>query len=195
MLGFGAAGLALIAIYAMLQPVTRVVEAATIFLVLCFVWGLGGTLYMARQRVRSKAHPERPELADAVERAASQAAGAGTKLSEAGLATGRRLLPSIKYLFSFEGRVMRREYWIAQIVTGIVVLGSVIWIIVEPSHLTPWLFMLISGVSLLAFGVRRTRDTGVNQWWFLLVLVAPVNLALLVFLLLVPTDEFRDAKI
>lgn len=31
MLGFGAAGLALIAIYAMLQPVTRVVEATTFF--------------------------------------------------------------------------------------------------------------------------------------------------------------------
>lgn len=142
--------------------------------------------------LKAKAHLESPEFAEATERVASQAADAGTALSDV---THGRLLPMTKYLFTFKGRVTRREYWITQIAIGIVDLGSVIWIILEPYHFTPWFLMLVSGVSLLAFGARRTRDTGVNQWWFLLVLVAPVNLALLVFLLLVPTDEFRDVKI
>ncbi|MFY0312468.1 DUF805 domain-containing protein [Leisingera sp. D0M16] len=55
--------------------------------------------------------------------------------------------------------------------------------------------MGVVAAVLLAFGVRRTRDTGVNQWWSLLVLVPPANLALMVFLLLVPTDEFKDAPV
>ena len=42
-----------------------------------------------------------------------------------------------------------------------------------------------------AISTRRMRDTGVNPWWVLTLIVPPVNLAATVFLLLVPTNEFR----
>ncbi|MDP2519250.1 DUF805 domain-containing protein [Shimia thalassica] len=153
----------------------------------------GGVL--GRLWFKAKVQLERPEVEQAVQQAATKAVSTGTEVAKAGVATGLRLLPSLRYLFSFSGRVTRKEYWIVQIATGVVQLGSIVWLVIDANYATPWLLLLVSMAVLLAFGVRRTRDTGVNQWWFLLVLVAPVNLALLVFLLLVPTDEFRDSRL
>jgi len=51
---------------------------------------------------------------------------------------------------------------------------------------------LLSIAQTLAFIIRRTRNTSVNQWWFLMLFVPPVNLAFQIFLLFVPTDEFKD---
>ncbi|MBD3804974.1 MAG: DUF805 domain-containing protein [Thioclava sp.] len=48
--------------------------------------------------------------------------------------------------------------------------------------LTCWLLWAVS--------TRRTRDTGVTVWWVLALLVPPLNLAGLVFLLVVPSEEF-----
>lgn len=144
--------------------------------------------------LRAMAQLGRPEVEQAVQQASRHAAETGAQVTKVGVTTGRRLIPSIQYLFTFSGRVTRKEYWIAQIVTGVVTIIAVLWITIDASYLMPWLLLLITAVVLVAFGVRRTRDTGVNQWWFLLALVAPVNLALVVFLLLVPTDEFLDSK-
>jgi hypothetical protein len=35
------------------------------------------------------------------------------------------------------------------------------------------------------------RDTGVNAWWTLALLVPPLNVAAVAFLILVPSDEFK----
>lgn len=50
----------------------------------------------------------------------------------------------------------------------------------------PWLW------HVWAINTRRMRDTGVNPWWVLALLVPPVNLAAVVFLLAVPSDEFSE---
>ncbi len=108
--------------------------------------------------------------------------------------TETRVLPFLSYVFGFQGRITRVEYLICQLVAGIIQLISAYWLIFESIDLTPLLLLIISTYILLAFGVRRTRDTGVNQWWFLMIFVPPANLAMLIFLLFVPTDEFKDAR-
>ena len=104
----------------------------------------------------------------------------------------------LQYLFSFTGRVNRLEFLISQAVGGVLLLVLFSLILEDPTDgvsRVAFFVMVVVAISLLAFGARRTRDTGVNQWWYLLILVPPVDFALWVFLLLVPTDEFRYARI
>jgi uncharacterized membrane protein YhaH (DUF805 family) len=66
------------------------------------------------------------------------------------------------------------------------------WVVLASDHLGPVVALVglvLLTVSMLSFGVRRTRDTGLSHWWYLLVLVPAVNLALLALLFLAPTDE------
>ncbi|WP_417817790.1 DUF805 domain-containing protein [Tritonibacter scottomollicae] len=104
------------------------------------------------------------------------------------------ILPVVSYLLAFSGQASRLEYLAAQAVSGIaiIILLTVIW--TTGSELTvifSFILLIAASMAQLAFGFRRTRDIGVNQWWFLLVLVPPVNLAVLVALLVIPTDEFK----
>lgn len=137
----------------------------------------------------------RPEAIETYSKIGTQAAKASTDLTKAGKTAGHRLAPVVEFLFSFSGRVSRKVYWISQIVSGflLLVLCAIVVSFSAQVAAVALLLILVVAASSLSFGARRTRDTGVNQWWFLLVLVAPVNFALLVFLLLVPTDEFRDS--
>ncbi|WP_264212591.1 DUF805 domain-containing protein [Leisingera thetidis] len=123
---------------------------------------------------------------DAAEKAV-EAAKQGTQTAQE---VGNSLVPRLQYLFSFSGRSTRGEYLLCQIGTGVAMFLSLVLLLSEAGIL-PLIVLLASAVILLAFGVRRTRDTGVSQWWFLLILVPPANLAMFVFLLLVPTDEFK----
>ncbi len=108
--------------------------------------------------------------------------------------TETRIIPFLSYVFGFQGRITRIEYLICQLVAGIIHIISIYWLFFEAFELTPLLLLIISTYILLAFGVRRTRDTGVNQWWFLMIFVPPANLAMLLFLLFVPTDEFKNTR-
>ncbi|MEX5598544.1 DUF805 domain-containing protein [Pseudophaeobacter sp. C1-32P7] len=143
-----------------------------------------------------------PALNAKVRKAAEQAATQASEASEELLRTGKHsatelniaAAPLLAYLFGFSGRVSRLEYLIVQVVTGLLTLVFFALFLVEPDSWLGILSLLAIGAItaiLLAFGVRRTRDIGVNQWWFLLVLVPPANLAMFVALLLVPTDEFK----
>jgi len=179
--------------YAVLMPVTALVEAIGVSTAALTVIGLVVTGVL-----RAKRKLDDPAVSAKLAKTASQAAEASEEVSRVGIETaakaGTALRPRLKYLFDFSGRASRKEYVICQVLTGIVLVIALVFLLNE-WILTPLLLILLSGVSLLAFGVRRTRDTGVNQWWFLLILVPPVNLAVIVFLLLVPTDEFKDARI
>lgn len=179
--------------YAVLMPMNALVEAIGVSTAALTAIGL-----VATGVLRAKRKLGDPEVSAKMAKTASQAADASEQISRVGIETaakaGTALRPKLKYLFDFSGRASRKEYVICQVLTGIVLVVCITWLAIEPM-LTPLLLILLSGVSLLAFGVRRTRDTGVNQWWFLLILVPPVNLAVIVFLLLVPTDEFKDARI
>ncbi|WP_120503424.1 DUF805 domain-containing protein [Sulfitobacter mediterraneus] len=101
------------------------------------------------------------------------------------------LVDRLRFIFGFSGTIGRLGFLVSQLAIGFVQIISVFWIFEIPDALLPWLLILASAVSMLSFGARRTRDTGVNQWWFLLFLVPALNLAVLAFLLLVPTDEFK----
>jgi Protein of unknown function (DUF805) len=101
------------------------------------------------------------------------------------------LVDRLRFIFGFSGTIGRLGYLVSQLAIGFIQIISVFWIFETPDALLPWLLILASAVSMLSFGARRTRDTGVNQWWFLLFLVPALNLAVLAFLLLVPTDEFK----
>ncbi len=72
------------------------------------------------------------------------------------------------------------------------------WVVLASEHLGSVVVALVGlvllAVSMLSFGVRRTRDTGLSHWWYLLVLVPAVNLAPVVLLLLAPTDEFEGRR-
>ncbi len=101
------------------------------------------------------------------------------------------------YVFSFSGRVKRNEYILVQIGAYSLILIYLVFMWCEPGTRTTaiaGLLAIASIIAALSSGVRRTRDTGINQWWFLLILVPPVNLAVHVFLMLVPTDEFVETR-
>lgn len=193
----GLAGCATWFWYTMLQPMTVLVEAAGVSAGTLLLIGAAGLLYFwIPQAFDFK------KVGKAAEAAALQAQAGSQELSLVGSdvlkESGRKLGPILAYVFGFSGRVSRKEYLITQAVTGVLLVFLFALTLENPTDgfsLFAYLAMGIVAVVLLAFGVRRTRDTGVNQWWFLLVLVPPANLALMVFLLLVPTDEFKDAPV
>ncbi|SFU21884.1 DUF805 domain-containing protein [Sedimentitalea nanhaiensis] len=134
-----------------------------------------------------------PKTQKKIQETAKQAATANEFAQVGSKAAISALLPRLQYLFSFSGRASRMEYFICQVGVGIALFLG--FLLLSELGVLPLLVILSSVAILLAFGVRRTRDTGVNQWWFLLILVPPVNLAATVFLLLVPTDEFKGKGI
>lgn len=112
-----------------------------------------------------------------------------------------RFLAWVSPYFSFKGIATRRQFAFSQIVIGSLLALS-LWIaaaagVVETGLVQAVVFlfvflMLISLVWLLwAYSTKRMRDTGVTAWWVLALLVPPLNLAALVFLLLVPSNEFK----
>jgi uncharacterized membrane protein YhaH (DUF805 family) len=103
----------------------------------------------------------------------------------------------LRLLFGFQGRAGRKEFLVSQL-GGVVVNLALTWVVLASDHLGLVVVALVGlallTVSMLSFGVRRTRDTGLSHWWYLLVLVPAVNLALLALLLLAPTDEFEGRR-
>jgi uncharacterized membrane protein YhaH (DUF805 family) len=102
--------------------------------------------------------------------------------------------------FSFQGRLTRRQFVLMQFVVGLacaVIFGISNWLSDSFSSFSQGVgvFVFVLGVVLafwlvLAAYAKRTRDTGIRVWWTLTLLVPPLNLAAIVFLFLVPTDEF-----
>ncbi|MCF6433721.1 DUF805 domain-containing protein [Leisingera sp. MMG026] len=183
--------------FAMFQPMTVLAEAAGVSAGVLLLIGAAGLLFFWIPQAF-----DLKKVGKAAEAAALQAQAGSQELSQVGSdvlkETGSKLGPMLSYVFSSSGRVSRKEYLIIQAVTGVLLLFLFALTLEDPADgfsLFAYLAMGMVAAVLLAFGVRRTRDTGVNQWWFLLVLVPPASFALMVFLLLVPTDEFKDAPI
>ena len=120
---------------------------------------------------------------------------------------GEALMPVCRWAFDwlrrsarFGGRASRLEFLVTQLAVGFAV-GFVSAPVVgrilddeEPAGVFIWaIWLLVLAIAALigwATATRRTRDTGVNPWWTLILLIPAVNLAALAFLALVPTDEF-----
>lgn len=153
----------------------------------------------------AKRHAIKDEIEDLVKGGQSYAA---TALAERGPAIrkrSRRLLFDAMPYLSFTGVASRREYvlahvflaafWASSFVVGVTVLDA------EPIFFQfTGLLLLASSAALSlwlswAVSARRTRDTGVTVWWVLTLLVPPLNLAAVVFLVLVPTNEFEGRGI
>ncbi|WP_369681680.1 DUF805 domain-containing protein [Shimia sp. CNT1-13L.2] len=183
--------------YIALVETSRTVEAIGVSFLIVLALGCIGWLG-TRTATALRTPKAQEEIARIQERASQSAAVLSESGSQAARETGQQLSPRLAYLFSFQGRVTRMEYLVSQLVAGCFLVGFLLLLLAAQG--TVWSLMFFSGVvasvvHLLAFGVRRTRDTGVNQWWYLLILVPPVDLALLVFLLLVPSDEFSGSRV
>ena len=152
--------------------------------------------------VNAKARLDDPEVREKVAQAVDKATATSSELSQVGVkaarVSGGQLMPRLQYLFSFSGCVARQPFIISQLVSGVfmfVFIGLAIAAYETGWSLVFLLLLLVLIAHLLAFGARRTRDTGASHWWYLLVLVPPVNLALIVALFLVPTGEFANRRL
>lgn len=95
---------------------------------------------------------------------------------------------NVPKLFSFQGKVTRSEWWIANLTVGLglVVLMVCVQLATEHSYLSHTAFVR-SFVSLwclgfwlsLSLGAKRWRDLNRSGWRFLLVLLPFVNLYVL----------------
>ncbi|MFN3607017.1 MAG: DUF805 domain-containing protein [Cypionkella sp.] len=102
-------------------------------------------------------------------------------------------------VFLFTGNLKRKAFLFTQLLNAIcMILGFIVTAgMMNPydnqlSTILLYIVVLVVGLWISwAACVKRTRDTGVNVWWVLALLVPPLNLAAMVFLLLVPTDEFK----
>ena len=84
----------------------------------------------------------------------------------------QKLVSIATYLFTFEGQITRLPFFVGMLVNGLIWLLFVMSLLSESTGLT-FSMLLAACLSIaqsLAFVVRRTRDTGVNQWWFLMLL-------------------------
>lgn len=107
----------------------------------------------------------------------------------------------IRQNLSFSGKSSRRDFIVVMLV-GNFLIGIPLGIGLLAMK-SDWAFLAILGVITVvamliasiwltwAASSRRMRDTGVNAWWVLALLVPPLNIAATVFLLLVPTGEFE----
>jgi uncharacterized membrane protein YhaH (DUF805 family) len=101
-------------------------------------------------------------------------------------------------LATLDGTSNRIQYLTTQLLTGITIfILIVIFLSMLEASVSALAILIVLAAILtlvwlsIAVSVRRMRDTGVNVWWVLSLLVPPVNIAATAFLLLVPSDEFK----
>ena len=105
-----------------------------------------------------------------------------------------------KKFAQFSGRSRRKEYWmftlfnllicLALFILGLVFRDNALGSIFTGLY---FIYALAAFIPSLAVCVRRLHDTGRSGWWFLIVIVPIVSIALLVFMCLdsVPgTNEY-----
>ena len=89
-----------------------------------------------------------------------------------------------KILFSFEGRISRRTFWLASlgVIVAVLVLtvapfliGNEEWAVLIIA-LTSQFIWLLSLWPLMAVGARRLHDRDKNGWWLLVYWLVPVAL-------------------
>ena len=81
-------------------------------------------------------------------------------------------------LFNFDGRITRKEYWLAWLVLGIISIMLLLMFVIF--SLLPYLaicLMFIAAILMLnasiAIGCKRLHDRGKSGWWLLLFYVGP----------------------
>ncbi len=95
-------------------------------------------------------------------------------------------MPITRLLFSFQGRIDRKTYWIWNgsyyaIIIGFIIVANQIFPTIA-SYALP-IFLLITLIPDLAITVKRWHDRDKNSWWLLL------NIPLLVGRMSVPVGD------
>ena len=117
-------------------------------------------------------------------------------------------MPIAQMLFSFDGRMRRRDFWLVTIGLIVVswVLTSIIGLVlVPPVMATPdyngaywmmwsrvstsvWIVSLILLWPRLAVGVKRCHDRGKSGWWLLIGFVPVVGGLVLLYFMVQPSE-------
>lgn len=148
---------------------------------------------------KAKSYAAKPEVGLTVSEVLAKTTETSVRAADSStLVFKSSLLPRLQYLLGFSGQADRKEFLLSQLVGGILFLIFFVVLFSEPvtnpSGLALLLLLLVT-ISMLSFGVRRTRDAGLSHWWFLLVLVPPIDIALWILLLLAPTGEFKGSRL
>jgi uncharacterized membrane protein YhaH (DUF805 family) len=82
-------------------------------------------------------------------------------------------------LFSFQGRINRAKYWLAQCIAWIIatVVGLVLATVLSSSQIAVGVALLtelsVVLISSIAIGVKRTHDRDKSGWWLLIFYLIP----------------------
>jgi len=80
-----------------------------------------------------------------------------------------------RYYFTFSGRARRKEYWMFQLVHGVVLLllivGDEILSQEEGGPFLAPIYMLATLIPMLAVKIRRLHDVDWSGWWCLLPII------------------------
>jgi uncharacterized membrane protein YhaH (DUF805 family) len=89
-------------------------------------------------------------------------------------ATGSSYTPPslIEFLFSFQGRVSRYQYWVKYYIPyALIYVGLMIIDLATDSGLFAGVFLLVTTWPSLAIGVKRCHDRDRSGWYLLLCLI------------------------
>ncbi|TQR21253.1 DUF805 domain-containing protein [Psychrobacillus vulpis] len=95
-------------------------------------------------------------------------------------------LEVLKNYVGFQGRARRKEYWMFNLFSAIVIIVlSIVELVAGLSSLLSGLYTLAVLLPSLAVSIRRLHDTGRSGWWILIGLIPLIgSIILLVFMCL-----------
>jgi len=89
-------------------------------------------------------------------------------------------------LFSFDGRINRKQFWLATFfwlsVLFLVAHGTSYFLSENLTLPIFFLFMVVSGISNIAFSIKRFHDIGKSGWLYLLYIIPLVSLFVFIYL-------------
>lgn len=106
------------------------------------------------------------------------------------------------HYFDFEGRARRKEYWMFQLFSVLIVLGIMIVTAILGAISENLAFVGVAAYAIVGLGlvlpsigvlVRRLHDTGRSGWWYFISLVPLVGTFILLYFLVIEGDSGPNA--
>jgi len=97
----------------------------------------------------------------------------------------------LSMLFSFKGRIGRKEYFIYGIVIPLILIGLGLFIREKMENNTPFLVLLVTALIIqIATSIKRGRDRSENIILLVILLFIPyISLLVMLYLLFAPSKE------